>query len=73
MENSPQASGAHTFDCQLYVSRRGVMTLRVPTESGPIRIALLKPLDYDELVDPGFRKLLATFESLPQSLQFVQV
>jgi hypothetical protein len=73
MEKTPHLSGEHTFDCQMYVSGRGVMTVSLPYEDGPTRIARLRPLDYDELVDPGFRKLLAAFESLPKPLNFVQV
>jgi hypothetical protein len=73
MEKTPQELGAHVFDCQMYVSSHGAMRLNVPSENGPVRIARLKPLDYDELVDPSFRKLLATFESLPKSLQFAHV
>jgi hypothetical protein len=60
------------FDCRLYVSRRGAITLRMPTETGPVRVARLEALDYDALVDPTFRRLLAAFESVPQPL-FVQV
>lgn len=61
------------FECQIYVPRRGVMALRLPQESGPTRVARLEPLEYDELVDPGFRRLLAAFESVPKPLQIVQV
>lgn len=59
---------AHTFECQMYVSGRGLMSFRLPVEPGPTRIARLQPLDYDELVDPGFRHLLATFATLPKPL-----
>jgi hypothetical protein len=65
--------GHHEFDCQLYVSRRGVITLNMPQEQGPVRVARLKPLGYDELIDPAFRRLLAAFESVPQPRPFVQV
>jgi hypothetical protein len=58
----------HTFDCQIYVPARGPMAFRLPTESGPTRIARLQPLVYDELVDPSFRRLLAAFESLPKAV-----
>jgi hypothetical protein len=58
----------HTFECQMYVSRRDAIAFRLPYESGPTRVARLEPLDYDELVDPSFRRLLAAFESLPKPL-----
>lgn len=54
----------HTFDCQLYVPARGMMSFRLPTEYGPTRVARLQPLEYDELVDPGFRRLLAAFNRI---------
>jgi hypothetical protein len=72
MEKISEELSAHVFDCQMYVSKRGIMRFDIPCEDGPIRVARFKPLDYDELVDPGFRKLLAAFESLPESLQFIQ-
>jgi hypothetical protein len=56
------------FDCQLYVTATGGITLRLPVEDGPTRMARLEPLDYDELVDPAFRRLLAAFESVPRPL-----
>jgi hypothetical protein len=59
----------HTFECQMYVTRRGVMEFELPSEPGPVRIAMLEPLAYDELVDPSFRRLLAAFETLPLQLQ----
>ncbi len=61
------------FDCQLYVPYRGHMAFRLPSESGPVRVSRLTPLDYDTLIDPAFRRLIAAFESLPQSLPIVQV
>jgi hypothetical protein len=63
----------HTFDCQLYVPARGLMKAQLPPESGPVHIARFQPLRYDELVDPGFRRLLAAFESVPRPLKLVQV
>jgi hypothetical protein len=66
------ALSVHTFDCQMYVSRRGVMAFTLPAESGPQKVARLEPLAYDQLIDPGFRRLLAAFESVPRSLS-VQV
>ena len=67
MQNYPKA-----FDCQIYVPARGLMSFRLPAESGPKHIARFVPLAYDELVDPSFRRLLAAFESVPKPL-FVQV
>jgi hypothetical protein len=55
----------NTFECHIYVSGRGIMSFRLPTESGLKRAARFEPLEYDDLIDPGFRRLLATFESLP--------
>lgn len=62
-----------TFECQMYVSGRDVMTMQLPPEPGPKRVARLRALDYDELINPEFRRLLAAFESLPKPLQIVQV
>lgn len=56
------------FDCQLYVTAVGAITLRVPAEDGPTRVARLEPLDYEALIDPAFRRLLAAFESVPKPL-----
>jgi hypothetical protein len=63
----------HTFVCQMYVTPRGLMAMNMPQEAGPIQAARLEPLDYNELIEPGFRRLLATFESLPMPLRVVQV
>ncbi len=63
----------HSFDCQIYVAPRGTMAFSLPRESGPRRIATFVPIDYDALIDPGFRNLLAAFNSVPQPLQLVQV
>jgi hypothetical protein len=60
------------FDCQLYVTAAGSITLRMPQEDGPTRVAQLEPLDYDALIDPAFRRLLAAFETVPKPL-LVQV
>ena len=58
----------------MYVAARGSMKFSLPSESGPKRVARLEPLDHDKLIDPSFRRLLAAFESIPQSsLQTVQV
>jgi hypothetical protein len=64
------------FDCQMYVSPRGVLAASLPAEAGPKRIASLEPMPHDKLIDPSFRRLLAAFESVrdPQTpLQTVQV
>src|SRR6185369_13135552 len=64
----------NVFECHMYVSARGAMKFNLPVEPGPKRIARLEPLEYELLIDPSFRRLLAAFESLPQpSLQTVQV
>ncbi len=63
----------HTFECEIYVPRRGMMSFRLPAEAGPTRVARLEPLEYDELVDPSFRRLLAAFETVQKPLQTVQV
>jgi hypothetical protein len=73
MDAFERLPGHHEFDCQLYVSRRGMIMLKMPQEDGPVRVARLKPLAYDELIDPAFRRLLAAFEAVPQPLAFVQV
>ena len=62
-----------TFECQMYVSGRGVMTMQLPPEPGPKRVARFRPLEYEELINPEFRRLLAAFESVPKPLQIVQV
>lgn len=41
------------------------MRLNMPIETGPIRIAHLDYLNYDELSDPKFRRLLAMFQTIP--------
>jgi hypothetical protein len=48
----------------MYVSRHGAMTFNLPIATEPQKIARLEPLRYDELVDPGFRRLLAAFHGL---------
>ena len=61
------------FECQLYVPAHGPMMARLAPETGPTLVARLVPLPYDELTDPGFRRLLAAFESIPSPLRAVQV
>jgi hypothetical protein len=66
----------NTFECQMYVSPRGVLAASLPAEFGPMHVARLEPLSHDKLIDPSFRRLLAAFESVnnPSSpLQSVQV
>jgi hypothetical protein len=63
----------NSFECQMYVSARDAIYFRLPAEPGPKRVVKLEPLSHDKLIDPSFRRLLAAFESLPQSLQTVQV
>jgi hypothetical protein len=58
---------ATTFECRLYVSARAPMAYALPHEAGPKKIARLKAPDYDQLVDPGFRRLLAAFEKLREA------
>jgi hypothetical protein len=57
-----------SFDCQIYVARRGTMTLNLPIEAGPKKVASLEPISHAELVEPSFRRLLAAFESVPRPL-----
>jgi hypothetical protein len=50
------------------------MKFSLPTEPGPRKVVKLNAPSYDQLTDPGFRRLLAAFESLqPPTLQIVQV
>jgi hypothetical protein len=58
---------ARQFDCRLYVPLVGPMTQVLPTETGPKRVVAFAPVDYTALIDPGFRRLLAALERLPQS------
>ncbi len=62
------------FSCQLYIPAQGHMKFSLPTEPGPRKVVKLNAPSYDQLTDPGFRRLLAAFESLqPPTLQIVQV
>ncbi len=62
------------FSCHLYIPAQGYMKFALPAESGPRKIVRLSAPSYDQLTDPGFRRLLATFESLqPPPLKIVQV
>ncbi len=53
------------FNCQLYVTARGNLSTMLPTESGPKRVITFAPVEFDDLIEPGFRRLLAAFDSLP--------
>jgi hypothetical protein len=52
------------FECHMYVGQRGTISMSLPFEVGPRKVARLEPLRYDELIDPGFRRLLAAFETV---------
>jgi hypothetical protein len=56
----------YQFECHMYVGVRGELTLKMPIETGPRKVVRLQSVDHDVLIQPGFRKLLATFESLPK-------
>jgi hypothetical protein len=58
----------HEFDCRMYVTRRGSLTLSLPFETGPQKIAHLEPVSHAELIEPAFRRLLAAFETVPRPL-----
>lgn len=58
---------AITFECRLYVSGRDKLAFALPKEGGPQKVARLAAPGYDQLIDPAFRRLLAAFESLPES------
>jgi hypothetical protein len=61
------------FNCQLYVTARGNLSSMLPSETGPKRVITFSSVEYYQLIEPSFRSLLAAFESVPSSLQFVQV
>ncbi len=54
----------HTFECHMYISGRDLIKQKLPAEPGPMRVARLRALEYDELVDPRFRRLLAAFNTI---------
>ena len=54
----------YQFDCQMYVATKGAINLVMPLESGPRRIIRLESVTFDKLIEPGFRSLLATFDSV---------
>lgn len=50
------------------------MKFKLPPEPGPRKVAKFNTPTYDQLTDPAFRRLLATFETLqPPTLKIVQV
>ncbi len=56
-----------TFNCQIYMNAHGSFNpVLARTEIN--KKAKLVPITHKELIDPGMRKLLGTFESLPQHL-----
>jgi hypothetical protein len=59
------------FDCQMYVTKKGTLSLSLPAESGPKKVARLEPVSHAELIEPSFRRLLAAFESVPRPLAAV--
>lgn len=62
------------FSCQLYIPAQGYMKFKLPPEPGPRKVAKFNSPTYDQLTDPAFRRLLATFETLqPPTLKIVQV
>lgn len=48
----------------MYVTAKDTIHFKLPAEPGPMRVARLEPLQYDKLIDPSFRRLLAAFESV---------
>jgi hypothetical protein len=60
-------STVHSFDCQLYVTKHGVFSPLLPLEPGPKRVSTFTGIEYRQLMDPGFRQLLAAFETIPQA------
>ena len=54
----------HQFDCQMYVATKGAINLVMPSETGPRRIIRLESVTFEKLIEPGFRNLLATFDSV---------
>lgn len=52
------------FDCQMYVATKGAINLVMPLENGPRRIIRLESVSFENLIEPGFRNLLATFDSV---------
>ena len=54
----------HEFDCQMYVATKGAINLVMPLENGPRRVIRLESVSFENLIEPGFRSLLATFDSV---------
>lgn len=55
------------FECQLYISAHGFMPI-LPQPAEPRRAIALAPIEYAELIDPGFRRLLAAFNTIPEAI-----
>ena len=53
------------FNCQLYVSVHGHLSTMLPIENGPQRVITFAAVEFDDLIEPGFRRLLAAFDSVP--------
>lgn len=64
---SSMSPSTTTFKCHMYISARDRLAFALPAEPGPMRVARFEALDYDELIDPSFRRLLAAFESVRDS------
>jgi hypothetical protein len=56
------------FDCQLYISGRGVMQVAMPVLSPLRRAARLEPISFETLLDPSFGRLLVALDGLPERL-----
>jgi hypothetical protein len=54
----------NTFECHMYVTKFDELSMMLPVEDGPQRVARLEPMTHDKLIDPKFRRLLAAFESV---------
>lgn len=62
--------GEHVFDCQMYVTKTGSLSLLIPEETGPTKIARLEYLTITDLEDPGFRRLLGAFQKVTSPVPF---
>lgn len=60
------ASQLQHFECHLFVSGRDRLLPLLPQEAGPRRAAIFAPIEQERLIDPRFRKLLATLEFVTQ-------
>lgn len=48
----------------MYVATKGAINLVMPLENGPRRIIRLESVTFENLIEPGFRSLLATFDAV---------